>query len=213
MENSEKFKTEALTFPARAKGLIVYDNATLIAANEFIKTIKALRKEVAESYDPIIEKARRTRDEALAQKKKYDEPLKEAEQITKLNIASYNEEQEGIRREAEEKARKEEEGRQKKEEEALEKARKLEEAGKPEEAKAVIEDIPLPAMPPEPPPILEGLIVKKILDTERINQLVESSQGQTKIPGILIYPVWKWKIVNRELIPKTYYKTNIASKG
>jgi len=89
----EKFKTEALGFPDRAKRIIVHDNLTLTVANDFVHAVKEMRKEVANSYDPIIEKARKTRDEALAQKRKYDDPLKEAEKIIKLHIASYLEEQ------------------------------------------------------------------------------------------------------------------------
>lgn len=213
MKNLEKLKTDALGFPDRAKRIIVHDNKTLLIANDFIITVKQMRKEIASSYDPIIEKARKTRDEALAQKQKYDGPLNEAEKIIKLHIASYLDELRRIQREAEEKARREEEERQKKETEILERAKKYEDAGMKEEAEEIINEIPLPApIEASPGPEPEGLCVKQIVDTERITQLVESSKGQIKIPGIEIYPVWKWKIVDRKLIPRGYFKSSVASR-
>jgi len=213
MNKSEKFKTEALAYPSRAQKIIVHDNNSLTIANDFVQSIKEMRKEVADTFDPIIEKARKARDEALAQKKRYDEPLKEAEKIIKLSIASYLEEQDKIRREAEEKAAREEEERQKKEEEAIERAKKYDDIGMKEEAEAIIKEIPLPELIEEVPrPAADGLAIKKIVDFAKITQLVESSKGRIKIPGIEIYPVWKWKITNRQLIPKSYYKSSIASR-
>lgn len=206
MKDLEKFKTKALGFPDRAKKLIVHNQATLIIANGFIKDIKALIEEISESYDPIISHAK-------AEKKKYIDPLRESEKTVKTYIASYFEKQEEIRREAEEKARKEEEERQKKEQEVIDEAKELEREGKFEEAEEKIEEVPLPAKPVEhTPPEAVGLVIKKILDTERINDIVAQCKQTTKIPGIEVYPEWKWRIKDRTLIPKGYYKTSIASR-
>lgn len=164
-------------------------------------------KKVDDSYDPIISHAK-------AEKKKYKDPLKEAEQIAKIHITAYLEEQKRIRREAEEEARRKEEERQKKEDEILEQAKVLEDSGKEKEAQNLMVEIPLPErvdIPSEPEE--KGVILKKIVDTEKINQLVECSKGQIKIPGIEIYIVYKWRIINRELIPKSYYKSTVAMQG
>ncbi len=214
-ENLEKLKTEALSYPERAKRLIVHNDGTLTVANNVLHAIKETRKEIAGSYDPIIKKASATLDEARSGKKKYDEPMKEAEQTIKLHIASYLEDQARIKREADEKARKAEEERQKEEQRILDEATILKDSGKTEEAEAMIEDIPLPAMPEDKPAIAEqkGLVLKQILDTERINNIVEQCKANTKIPGIEVYPVYKWKVVDRKLIPKGYYKSSVASRA
>lgn len=214
MKDLEQLKKDALGFPDRAKRIIVHDGKTLSLANEFLQSIKLLMKKIAETFNPIIKKAHEAHKEAVAKKKEHEAPLIEAERTIKLHIGSYLEEQARIRREAEEKAQKEEEERQKEEERILAEAKVLEDSGKEKEAQSLQAEIPLPAqveIPPEPE--AEGLSVKQILDTEQINNIVTSTKGQIKIPGIEIYPVWMWKIVNRKLIPKSYYKSSVASRG
>lgn len=207
MEQIEKFKKDALGFPGRAKRIIVHDHKTLTAANDFILIVKETMEEVSGSYDPII-------SHATAEKRKYIDPLKEAQQIARLRVTSYLEEQAEIQRKVDEKARKEEEARQKKEDEALERAQKLRDKGQEKKADAIIEKIP----PPEPEPLvplpkLEGVSLKRVVDTEKINRLVETTKGRILLPGIRIYPVWKWEIVDRNQIPKAYYKSTSMHRG
>ena len=207
MERIEQIKKDALGFPAQARSLIVHNNETLEIANHFVLTMKDMMKEVAESYDPIIRHAQ-------AEKKKYSDPLKEALGIARLNVTSYLEDQAEIQRKADEKARKAEEARQKKEDDALERAKKYQDQGMEEEADEIIEEIPLPARVEEPPPPKPaGLSLKRIVDTEKINHFVATTKGQAQIPGIRIYPVWKWEITNRSLIPKSYYKSSMATRA
>lgn len=206
MKDLEQLKKDALGFPERAKRLIVHDAKTLNLANDFIHEVKAMMEEVSNSYDPIIRHAK-------AEKKKYYDPLKESEQTAKLHVGSYLENQARIRREAEEKARREEEKRQKEEDRILAEAKVLEDSGKEKEAQALQAEIALPArvdIPPEPE--AKGLSLKQVVDTERINMIVKQFGGKTKIPGIRVYPVWKWEITDRDLIPKSYYKTSVASR-
>lgn len=213
MDKLEKLKKDTLGFPDRAKRIIVHDGKTLTLANDFLQAIKLLMQEIANTFNPIIKKAHEAHKEAVSQKKRYEFPLIEAERTIKLHIGSYMEEQERIQREIEEKARKEEEERQAKEDLLLERAKVYEKAGQTEEADAILEEIPLPAkveIPPAPEP--EGLVVKHILDTERINNLVTATKGRTRIPGIEIYPVWFWKITDRKLIPKSYYKSSVSTR-
>jgi len=206
MKDLEQLKKDALGFPERAKRMIVHNAITLTIANEFIREVKGLIKAVSDSYDPIISHAK-------AEKKKYIDPLRESEKTAKLHVGSYLEEQARIREEAKEKARKEEEERQKEENRILAEAKVLEDSGKAEEAQSLQAEIPLPArveIPPEPE--ARGLSSKQILDTDRINMIVKQLGRQTSIPGIRVYPVWKWDITNRGLIPKEYYKTSVASR-
>jgi len=208
MKNLEQIKKDSLGFPARARSLIVHNNETLEIANNFVLTMKEMMEEVAGSYDPIISHAK-------AEKKKYIDPLKEAEGIARLHVTSYLEDQAEAQRKADEKARKIEEDRQKKENDALERAKKYQDQGMQEEANEIIEDIPLPPRKPDAPVIAkpEGLSLKQIVDTEKINRFVETTKGQAQIPGIRIYPVWKWEITDRKLIPKSYYKSTIATRA
>ena len=213
MTNLEKLKKDVTTFPDRAKRIIVYDGKSLTLANEFLKSIKLLMNEIFTTFNPIIKKAHEAHKEAVAQKKRYEEPLIEAERTIKLHIGAYMEGQEKIRREAEEKARREEEERQKEEERILAEAKRLEDSGKQKEAESIIAEIPLPALVEMPiAPVAEGLSIKYILDTEAINRFVESTKGKILLPGIRIYPIWKWEIIDRKLIPKNYYKSSVSSR-
>jgi hypothetical protein len=208
MEKIEQIKKDALGFPAQARTLIVHNNETLEIANNFILTMKEMMTEVAGSYDPIISHAK-------AEKKKYFDPLKEAQQTARTHVTSYLEDQAEIQRKADEKAREEEQKRQKKENDALDRAKKYQDQGMQEEADEIIEDIPLPAKPPDAPVYAkpEGLSLKRIVDTEKINDFVATTKGQKQIPGIKIYPVWKWHIDDRSKIPSSYYKSTISTKG
>ena len=213
MKDLEQLKKDALGFPDRAKRIIVHDGETLSFANEFLRSIKLLMKEIAETFNPIIKKAHEAHKEAVAKKKEHESPLAEAERIIKLHIGSYLEDQARIRREAEEKAQTEEEDRQKEEDRILAEAKVLKDSGKEKEAESLEAEIPLPArveVPPEPE--AKGLSMKQVVDTERINMIVNQLGRQTRIPGIRVYPVWKWEIDDRKLIPKEYYKSSVASR-
>ncbi len=207
MEKTEQFKKDALSYPEKAKQHIVYDNESLNLANNFILSGKEMLNEVAGSYDPIIKHAQ-------AEKKKYSDPLKEAMGTARLRVTAYLEKLAEIKRKADEEAREKEQKRQKKEDDALEKAQKLRDKGKDKKAEAILEKIPLPE-PVEWPelPQPKGLSLKRIVDTEKINRFVATKHGQARIPGIRIYPVWRWEIENRSLIPSAYYKSTSMHRG
>ncbi len=213
MKQLEKLKKDTSGFPDRAKRIIVYNGVTLSKANEFLQAIKLVMKEIANTFNPIIKKAHEVHKESVAQKKKFEEPLVEAEKTIKLHIGAYLEGQEKIRREAEEKARREEEERQKEEERILAESRRLEDSGKEKEAENILAEIPLPARVEIPSiPEVKGLALKHVVDTEAINRFVETTKGKILLPGIRIYPVWKWEIVDRKSIPKNYYKSSVSTR-
>ena len=214
MEDLEKLKKDALGFPDQAKKIIVHDNETLMVANNFLTTIKAIKEEIGNAFNPIIKKAHEAHKEAVAKKKEHEAPLILAETTIKLHIGSYLEVQAIIRQKAERKAREEEEVRQKEEERILAEAKVLEDSGKEKEARSLEAEIPLPARVEIPyTPEVKGLSLRAVVDTEQINRIVEQCKGQTLIPGIRVYPVWKWEITDRKLIPKEFYKSNVASRG
>lgn len=144
----EALEREATALVVQAKALRITDHASHEAAGAFLRDVKALRQEVAATFDPIVERAHQTHREALAQRRRHDEPLVEAERVVKAAIGAYAAEQERRARiaaaEAAAKARREEEERR------LAEAAALEAAGEREEAERVLEE---PVYAPPPPPV------------------------------------------------------------
>ena len=89
MTNAAKVEERSLTLVDEAKSVQVSDQATMDNANNLLTAIKALRKEVADTFDPIISKAHKAHAEALAQKKKMDAPLADAEKALKRGITTF----------------------------------------------------------------------------------------------------------------------------
>ena len=96
-----ELERRVLSLPVRAVEIRVTDQKSLSRATEFILSIKALQKEIDEAFNPIIKAAHEAHRRALEQKKKFEDPLIQAEKIVKPRIAAYIEEQEKKRREAE----------------------------------------------------------------------------------------------------------------
>lgn len=98
----EKEAQSALTV---AKDFKIVSNEHYTVAAERLKTLKGLMKQVADTFDPIIRKAHDAHKEAVAQRKKHEQPLIEAEGIYKRSMLMYTQEQERQRQEQERKAR------------------------------------------------------------------------------------------------------------
>lgn len=108
MSTVQEIEIQVLPVPDRAKALKIQTNEQFVEAGELLKTIKGLRAEIDETFNPIISKAHEAHREALAQKRKVEAPLAEAEAILKPRISGYLEEQERLRREEELRRQKEE---------------------------------------------------------------------------------------------------------
>lgn len=74
---------------AQAQKMVVKNNDQLLVVSEFLKTIKALRAEVDQTFDPIIAAAHASHKEACNQKRKVEAPLVQAEGVVKPLIAAY----------------------------------------------------------------------------------------------------------------------------
>lgn len=90
---------QALSWPDRARTLKVTDDKSYADAAEVLKGIKALRGEVDSTFDPIVKAAFDSHRTAVAQKRKAEAPLTEAEGIIKRSLGDYNTEQERKRQE------------------------------------------------------------------------------------------------------------------
>jgi len=208
----QELEERTLSFPKQASLLKVSDQATLTKANGFLLDVKAMQKQINDTFDPMIKKAHEAHREAISQKKHFETPLKEAEGIVKKEIGKYMAEQERIRKEAEEKARREREEAERKakeeEERKLQEAIKAEETGDIEAAENILNSIPSKPEPVAAPipmkPMTQGISTQKrwkfrIIDADKIPReymkpdeqkigaIVRATKGQTKIPGVEVY--------------------------
>ena len=205
-----ELEKHVLSLPVRATEIQVNNQATLTIANEFLLGIKALEKEINATFDPIIDATNKAHKESLAHKKKFSDPIKAARLVIDPKISAYLEHQEGLRREAEEKARRIEWERQQVERQAALKAFEAEAKGNAKEAKEIIEESLTRNQIASPPPIIpekpktEGISMRDdwdfevidstvipreylIPDEHLIRRVVKSMKDKTNIPGIRAY--------------------------
>ena len=142
-----ELEKKVFSLPEKVKEIVVTDKPSLDRAHKALIYIKGVRNEIDDFCDQNIRRLHEAHKEALTQKRKFEQPLIEAENYLKPQISSYLVKLERIRREAEEKARREREAaerRVREEEEArLEKAIKAEEKGNIEEAEKILEREPI----------------------------------------------------------------------
>ena len=175
--DQKEITERALSVPDRAKSIIIKSNDDFVKAGEILTAIKSLRKEIDATFDPIITKAHEAHKEAIAQKKKVDAPLVEAEGIIKPRMAAWNAEQERLRREEEERLR--EIARKEEEERRLKEAIAAEQSGNKDEAEAILET------PVQAPPV----VVPKTTP---------------KVAGVSFTKQWKFRITDPNKIPREY---------
>jgi len=172
--------SEALTYPAKADQIRVYDQVSLLTANTFLRGVKGLLGKIAEAFDPIIKRAHEAHRQAIEEKKRHEEPLLRAETIVKQAIGRYLVEQDRIRREAEEKARREAAEAEKKRLEAMQAAIEAENAGKAAEAEKIFE---------------EALAVEAVKTI---------AQPAVKAEGTHLRKEAKWRVVDLAAVPREY---------
>lgn len=198
MNEIEVVQKEVLPIPDQAKMIVVKDQTSLEKANDFFLVIRALKKKIADVFDPMEEAAKEAKRKAddsrktiVAQREKIEAPLKEGEAYLSSQIIDYKREQDRIRAEEQEilrqKAIKEEMERRKAEEETrMSQAAALEAVGAKEEAEALvaetIEEIEKPIEVYVPPPAtsrveLEGAAIRinwsaKVVDFAKLIKAV-----------------------------------------
>ena len=139
-EQVAEVESRALAVLDDAKQIVVSTDEEQGAALAFVRGLRDVKKQIDETFDPIVKAAHAAHREALAQKKKHAEPVLEAERIVKALVGDY--EAEKRRKAAEvERARREEEAR-------LAKAAEEERQRRAAQATA-----PIPSPEPPPPPV------------------------------------------------------------
>jgi hypothetical protein len=97
-EPGQQLERKATSLCERAQALRIHDQQTYDSAVEFLKGVKALRKEAADHHKPVVEAAFAAHKAAVAALNRIDEPLEQAERAVKGYIAAWDTEQERIRR-------------------------------------------------------------------------------------------------------------------
>lgn len=174
-------------------------------AGDELKIIKALEKQVMDTFADPIKKAHAAHKSLVAAKDKHLEPLEAAERIIKGKMSTYAAEQERIRQERERELQ--EQMRRQEEERQLAEAVAAEQAGNAEEATAIMEQpvIAPPVVLASTTPKLSGVATVEnwkfritdetqipreylLVDQVKIGKVVRAMKSNTNIPGVQAYP-------------------------
>lgn len=120
-KNEAEIERKVPALVDQASAIVIRDQDSMSAANDFSIAIKRMRKEIDEAFDPIIEAAHVAHKIALDKKRKYIEPVDAAEKMVKGKIGAYLIEQDRIRKEAERRAWEAEQAKIRAQQEALRK--------------------------------------------------------------------------------------------
>ena len=200
---NDALTTEVSQPLAEARVFKVATDTDYQAAGARLQAIKALRKKVDETFDPIIQKAHAAHKEAVARKKEHESPLIDAEMIYKRQILAFQQEQERKARAAQ--ARLEEQAR--KERERLEaRAERAAQSGKQEKAEQLREQaatVVAPVVSIDTPRVAgistreswdyeitdESKLPREYLmaDHKKIASIVRSFKTATNIPGVRVF--------------------------
>lgn len=145
----------------------------------FLQLVATRRKQVDETFDPIVRKAHETHKEAVAQKKRFTDPLASAEQTVKMKVSTWRIDEDRKRRLHEAELAKE--AQRQRDEEALAQADQLAQGGQKEMAEMVLQDA---AEAPAPVVVLPS--------------------SMPKVEGVSSRKNWKFRVVNEGLIPREY---------
>lgn len=179
--DTNQIKEKSLEVIKQANEFKIATQEHFSLAGEFLKKLKTVQKQIADTFDPIITKARSALNEAREQKDKHLNPILEAETLVKKKMLIFKSEEDKKRREYEEKLAEEARQKELKEKQRLEKqALKAEAKGDTERAEELREKkeevfVPAPIIPE-----------------------AEKTEGiSTKI-------IWKARIIDESLVPREY---------
>lgn len=207
MNDLKKLETKSSDLVAQAENTAIKTQELYVRAAEFLKNIKAMRKEIVETFKPIIDKAHAAHKEACNQKNKYLKPVEDAEKMINSKLGVWDDEQDRKRRIEQAKL----DDKARKEREKLEaKAKKEEAKGNTEKAEELKEqaeekEIAVPVAPSATPKV-DGLTKKvtwkaRVTDINKLpdeyiiksanmpvlNAMAKSVKDTRKIPGVEFY--------------------------
>ena len=176
-----EIESQALAIPDQAQAMVIDSKETMVFANGLKLNIKALIKEIDDTFKPMADKAFAAHREITGRWKFIKEPLVNADALITSKVKAY------VRKAEEERLMEEirlrDIARREEEERRLIEAIELEKEGNIEEAQAVIS---------EPMNIVTPVIKIDI----------------PKVDGRLYRTVWKWKVTDKTKIPREYLTTD-----
>jgi hypothetical protein len=189
---------------SQAQALVVATPAAYVQAAETRKAIKALLNQIDLTFDPVIKAAHLAHKEAVAAKKKHQEPLEQADRIIGQKRMAYDAEQERIRRQKE--AELQALAQKQAEDAALAEAAMAEAAGDTETAEQIIQEpvVAAPVFVPSAVPVVSGQVVREnwkarvvnaqlvpreylVVDEKALNALARALKDRAKVPGVEFY--------------------------
>jgi len=153
-----------------------------------VRHISDLRKQIEETFNPIVAKAYAAHKEAVAQRDKFLKPLDINRAEVDRKLLTFKSEQERKRRDEE--RRLAEEARRKAEADALAEAAELERNGEKELAAQIVEQ---QIVAPAP--------------------VVSVPTTVPKVAGFTTQKIWRWKITNESQIPREYLMVDEVKIG
>lgn len=159
----ENLEASTALVVSQAEAIVISNDVDYEAAGLFLREeVKQMLEAIAETFDPIVAAAHATHKEAVAQRKRHQEPLLEAEQIVKRSMSAYYREQEIAREAAAQEAR--EAARLAEEDRKVEEAARLERDGRQDAADDRLRQpvAPIVAAPAPAPPQAAGVSVRKV---------------------------------------------------
>lgn len=92
VEAEPTLEERAVSIPSQARRIVVQDAESWRRASEMLAGIKALRREIDETLDPVVKKAHEAHRAAVAAKKKVEGPLVDAETYLRGDMARHKRE-------------------------------------------------------------------------------------------------------------------------
>lgn len=132
----EAVEEKALSVPDQARNFLITTNEDFQNADSLLTSWKGIEAEIHSAFDPIVDAAHKAHKEAVAQRKKYLDPIEQGRALLKPKMSAYADEQERKRKEAERMAQ--EEARKREEEAQLATALEAEKSGDTAAAEAII---------------------------------------------------------------------------
>ena len=188
MENEKVAVIEKRTqdLSTQAEGIVILTQGHYEKANDFLRAVKGLQKEIHSTFDPIVSAAHKTHQEATSKRKEHLEPAISAERVVKSKMIVYSDEQERLRqieqRKIDAKARAEEERKRKELEARAEKWAAKGKTAKAEELQEQAEEVEVAA----------PVIAVKI----------------DKIKGVSFKENWSAIVVDETKVPREYMQVN-----
>ena len=163
---------------AYATALVISDNETFTKADKYCVVLKGLENEIKSDFKESKETAHAAHAAICAQEKAHLDKCIPPRTLIKQKMSAYQDEQERLRREEEDRQRIE--AQKAADAEALRQAEQAQAEGKPEEAEAII----------QAPVFVAPVVIPKA----------------TPKASTTLRKIWAWRVVNESLVPRIYLK-------